>query len=135
MTELISEKRTLKRPAEEVFDFLSDLNNLELLMPDRVVDWSSDSQSCKFTIQGTATLGLKIKELNRPDKITLTGTDAPFAFDLFIEMVEFEGRTETCFRLMANMNAMLEMMAKRPLTSFLNMLNDKLAVTDLDQGK
>ena len=45
---------------KSVNDFLSNLNNLEKLMPeDRIQKWESTDETCSFTIKGLAGIGMK----------------------------------------------------------------------------
>ena len=62
MTRLESDKVTVNKTAKEVFDFLSDFNNYQRLMPEQVTDWKSTTDECSFTIKGMASLGMKMKE-------------------------------------------------------------------------
>ena len=36
----------MNKTAKEVFDFLSDFNNFQKLMPEQVVDWKSTADEC-----------------------------------------------------------------------------------------
>src|SRR5882724_4790864 len=83
MTRIESDKTTITKSAKEVFDFLSDFNNFQKLMPEQVVDWKSTTDECTFTIKGMATLGMKIVEKtpNSLIKVIKNGS-APFDFTL-----------------------------------------------------
>ena len=54
-----SEIETLNASQKQVFEFLSDFNNFEKLMPEQVTNWISDNETCSFNIQGMAAISLK----------------------------------------------------------------------------
>jgi carbon monoxide dehydrogenase subunit G len=128
MTQLQSDKAEVKRSPSEVFSFLSDFNNFEKLMPEQVVDWKSNSQSCSFTIKGMATLGMAI-ESTIPEREIRIRKDGKAPFDFFltckIEPSATAGHSLLQLVFDADLNPMLKMIAERPLTNFLNMLVKK----------
>lgn len=127
MTKIESEKVTLNKPAKEVYDFLSDFNNFEKLMPEQVVNWQSTSDECSFTIQGMATLGMKIveKKPNSLIKIIKNGS-APFDFTLSCLIDESAQPCTVQLVFDVDLNPVMKMMAVKPLTNFLNILVNKL---------
>ena len=52
MTKIESEKVTLNKPAKEVYDFLSDFNNFEKLMPELVATRATSSRATTTTAEG-----------------------------------------------------------------------------------
>ena len=62
MTRLESDKVTVNKAAQEVYNFLSDFNNFGHLMPEQIADWKSTADECSFTIKGMASQGMKIIE-------------------------------------------------------------------------
>ncbi len=127
MTRLESDTVTVNKTAKEVFEFLSDFNNYQRLMPDQVSDWKSTTGDCVFTIKGMATLGMKMKE-----KIPFTSIiierngKAPFDFLLSCNIKDMQSHCEAQLYFDADLNPMLKMMASKPLTNFLNMIAAKL---------
>jgi hypothetical protein len=61
---LIESKVSINKPINEVFEFLSDLNNHQQLMPENIYNWSSTKDEAKFTIQNMFHLSQKIKKLS-----------------------------------------------------------------------
>lgn len=128
MTQLQSEKTEIQRSPAEIFSFLSDFNNFEKLMPEQVVDWKSDSQSCSFTIKGMASLGMVIESTIPDREIRIRkGGKAPFDFFLTCKIEPAASADSSLLQLVfdADLNPMLKMLAERPLTNFLNMLAKK----------
>jgi hypothetical protein len=115
--------------AEQVFTFLSDINNLQKLMPDRVENWQSDTDSCTFTIKGMAEIGMKIEERqpNHTLKLVSHGK-VPFKFNLDISIrPDASGAgCESSIVFNGDINMFMKMMVETPLTNFFKMLLEKL---------
>src|SRR4051812_30023565 len=87
MTRIESEKVALVKSQEEVFNFLSDFNNFEKLMPEQVTDWVSDSSTASFNIKGMASLGMAIESRTPFTEIKIKKNGkAPFDFFLTCEI-------------------------------------------------
>jgi carbon monoxide dehydrogenase subunit G len=127
MTRLESDSVTLNKTSKEVFDFLSDFNNYERLMPEQVTDWKSTADECSFTIKGMASLGMKMKEKKPNSSILIERNGkAPFDFFLSCAIEDKQAQSEVQLFFDADLNPMLKMMASKPLTNFLNLLASKL---------
>lgn len=128
MTTYDSDEIIITQSNSFVYDFLSDFNNFEKLMPSQISQWQSDSESCSFNIQNMATLAMRfqLREPHHHIKINSEGK-SPFPFDLqcFIQ----DDGAESCkvkLQFNAQMNPMIKMMAARPLENFVNLLAVKL---------
>jgi hypothetical protein len=128
MTKFESNPAEINNSAEKVFTFLSNLNNLEKLMPEQVINWKSTDDSCSFTIKGMTDLSMKISEKKPHSQITIIpGEQTPFPFTLSIlldELTESDIIAQIIFE--AELNMMMEMLAKNPLYNFVNLLVSKL---------
>ncbi len=128
MTRLESKKTDVSKAPKEIFDFLSDFNNFQKLMPPQVVDWQSTAEDCSFTITGMAALSLKFESKTPNSEIVMIKNGkAPFDLKLITQIKEKGGASEVQIFLDADLNPFLKMMAEKPLTNFLNMLADKLS--------
>jgi len=128
MTRIESDKTEVKKSAEEVYNFLSNFNNFEKLMPEQVTNWQSTDDTCSFTISGMASLGMKIVE-KTPNTIIKVARDGKAPFDFTLECLLKEknpNESEVQLAFDADLNPMLKMMAVKPLTNFLNLLLAKL---------
>lgn len=127
MTRIESEKTVVEKPADAIFNFLTNFNNFQKLMPEQVTNWQSTEDTCSFTISGMASLGMKIVEKypNTLIKIAKDGK-APFDFTLDIQLKDLGTSSEVQIAFNAELNPMLKMMAVKPLTNFLNLLAGKL---------
>ncbi len=125
MTRIESDELIINKTQQQVFEFLSDCNNLQKLMPEQVVDWQSTSDDCSFTIKGMASLGMEIAERNAPSDIKVVRKGkAPFDFNMFYNLVPSADGTTTKLQIAfdADLNPFLKMMAEKPLKFFLNTL-------------
>lgn len=128
MTTFDSEQVNITRNDQLIFNFLSDFNNFQKLMPPQVSEWRSDSDHCSFNIQNMATLGMTY-ELKQPFShiIIISEGKSPFRFNLhcYLDPVSANS-TNVNLQLNAELNMMLKMMASKPLANFINILASKL---------
>lgn len=136
MTEIITEKKEVAYPADQVFQFLSNFNHFKNLLPeDKVEDWQSTEESCSFRIKGMTNLGLKLGETQKPSKIVmLSDGKVPFKFELsvFIEALD-DNKSLAHIEFEGDINSFMTMMVEKPLTNFFNMLVDKLSKLELEK--
>jgi len=128
MTEIKSEKVSIKSSPEKIYSFLSDFNNFGKLMPEQVINWQSTVENCSFSIKGMADLALKMDKKNEFSFISyVSDGNKPFAFSLNSNIHNTsESASEVQIILNADLNPMLKMMAQRPLQNFVNLLVQKL---------
>ena len=127
MTRLESDTVTVNKTAKEVFEFLSDFNNYQRLMPEQVTDWKSTADDCSFTIKGMASLAMKMKEKTPFSSVVIERNGkAPFDFLLTCQLADKQAECEVRLYFDADLNPMLKMMASKPLTNFLNLMASKL---------
>ncbi len=120
----------IKATQKKVFDFLSDFNNYQKLMPEQIVNWHSDVETCSFTIKGMTDLGLKFSRKEAPLLLELVPDGkTPFKFSLLIKLEPDalnEQNTTARVDVDADLNPMLAMIAKRPLENIANSITDQL---------
>ncbi len=128
LTKIESEKVEIDNAAENIFNYLSDFNNFEKLMPSQVTNWTSTADECSFTINGMATIGMKIIEKAPFSKISIISNGkVPFEFKLFVLITEKDASScvgQLTFE--SDMNPMIKMMVEKPLGNFFNMLAQKM---------
>jgi len=128
MTRIESKERVISQNQSALFSFLCNFNNFENLMPEKVSNWTSTNETCYFNIAGIANLGMKITEKKQPSFIKIIDDGkVPFSFQFFIYIRENDLQS-TSVKLVfdAELNAMLKMVAVKPLTQFLEDLLDHL---------
>lgn len=114
---IIESKVTVNKPLETVYEFLSDLNNHQQLMPENIYNWSSTEDEAKFTIQNMAKLALKVSSRKKnAEIIAIPSEEAPFALELKWSVSDKgDGKTEALHSISAELNMMMKMLASGPL--------------------
>lgn len=131
---IIESKVLISKPVNEVFEFLSDLNNHQQLMPENIYNWSSTKDEARFTIQNMAKLAIKISSIIENKEIIATPTEeVPFALELkWILNDAGDGQTEATHAISADLNMMMKMIVAGPLQKLVdhqtNTLKDILSV-------
>lgn len=123
-----SNKVSINCPSEKVYGFLSNFDHFSALLPEQVINWQSDGDSCSFEVKGLATLGLRITEKVPFTKIGMQGEGKiPFGFtlDAFFEAVS-AGQCMAQMVIDADMNPFISMMVEKPLQHFVDTLIGKL---------
>ncbi len=114
---------TIAQNIVKVYDFLTDFNNFEPLMPEQITNWKSDTDSCSFTIQGMADVRLTFGEKNPKSFIKLVPVGkVPFEFSLGVNLIDSGDDTIVKIEVDAQLNPMMAMMAKRPLENLVNVM-------------
>ncbi|MCG8700348.1 MAG: SRPBCC family protein [Bacteroidales bacterium] len=115
---------------ERIFNFLSDFENIKKLVPeDKVENWESGEDWCTFSVNPVGKTGVKIVEKEEFKLLKFTSIEESqynFFFWLQLKQVS-ENDTRVKLTLDVNLNAMVQMMAKKPLKEFLDKLVDQLA--------
>ena len=123
-----SKKVTINAPQNQAFEYLNNLNNYENLMPDNA-EFSVHESGNGFAIQlkGLPKVGLKIKEIQEPDYILFESPSENFQYEMKVNTIASgENTTEAYIVFDGKFNPMIEMMAKKPLTSLIETIADKL---------
>ena len=128
MATFTSDNIELQSSPEMVFLFLEDLNNLGLIMPKQVANWKSNDYECSFFIKNLGDLGLKKGRSNFPDTLIFPSSEnSKVKFELVFSLSPSGNNNYSAgFEITSEMNSMVEMMAKRPLTNFVNLLTANL---------
>lgn len=114
---------------ERVYALISDFSNLGNYVPhDKVEDFKSDTDSCSFTIEKIGNFGMRIIDRDPTKTVKIANDESvPFQFNLWIQLKEIaEKDTRVKVTLKADLNPMLKMVAKKPLTQFVDTLVDRL---------
>jgi carbon monoxide dehydrogenase subunit G len=123
-----SEVTAIHCPAEKVYHFISNFNNFGHLMPEQVVNWKADDQSCSFEVKGIATLGLRITNKVPFSLISMKGEGKipfGFTFDTHINQTDQNNCTVE-IKITADMNPFIAMMAEKPLQNLVDMMMPRL---------
>jgi carbon monoxide dehydrogenase subunit G len=127
-----SDKVDVAKSAEQVFNFLSDFNNFEKLMPSQVTNWQSTKDDCSFTLNGMTTLGMKITERTPNSKILISSNGkVPFDFTMDVTITENGAASVGQIVFEADLNPMMKMMVVGPMGKFFNYLAKKLSTVEM----
>ena len=121
---LESNKVTVDKSAQELFDSLSDVRNFEKLMPESISKFEvTGDDSFIFGLKGMPEIKLKMKEKTPPSQIILGAASDKLPFTLTANLHEINA-TQTEVQLLFNgeFNAMMGMMIKGPITKFIETL-------------
>jgi len=113
---IIESKTTIAKPVADVYSFLADLNNHQQLMPDNIYNWSSTATEARFTIQNMAKLAVKIGNLIPNQEVQIVAAETPpFEVELKWLVLANGGSTDVTYRISADLNMMMKMLASGPL--------------------
>lgn len=114
---IIESTVSINKPINEVFEFLSDLNNHQQLMPETIYNWSSTKDEARFTIQNMAKLALKVSSITKDKEISVKPIEeVPFELELKWTLADDgEGNTQATHTISADLNMMMKMIVSAPL--------------------
>lgn len=135
MSKIESRIGVLKYKDENIFQFLTDFNNFEHLIPaDKVKNWKADKDSCSFNVDGLGNAGLRIIEKEEFKTIKISSEPGtPVSFLLWIQLKKIEEKDcRIKVTLEPKLNAMMLSMVKKPLQEFVDMLVTQMETLKFD---
>ena len=121
---LESTKVSLDKSAQEVFNFLTNVENFEPLMPENISKFElMDAETFLFALSGMPEIVLKKKSMESPHTIVLGAAGGKLDFSLTAK-IESVSETKSEIQLMfeGDFNAMMAMMIKAPISKFIETL-------------
>ncbi|MEN8878617.1 MAG: SRPBCC family protein [Polaribacter sp.] len=117
----------VKKSQKETFEFLSDLKNFEQLMPESIQKFEVEGDSFIFGLKGMPEIRLVLKEKTSYSNVTLGAASSKLDFQLVADIQSIdEDSSGVQLEFQGKFNAMMAMMVKKPLTSFIETLKDNL---------
>ncbi|MBD79858.1 MAG: hypothetical protein CL840_13165 [Crocinitomicaceae bacterium] len=128
MAEIKSDEFKVQAGANQVQEFLSDMNNLkELMASDKIQNWESDTDTCSFTIKGLSGIGMRRDNVVPGEQINIVSHGKnPFDFTLNIDLNDEGESSSVQLTFDGNMNFMIQTMASGPLKNLFNMMGEQL---------
>lgn len=124
---LESPKMTVKKDDKTVFNFLTNVENFEQLMPENTEKFEATEDSFLFALKGMPDIRLKLQESNANNNIVLASTSDKFPFTLVGNIVKLdEASSEVQLIFDGQFNAMMAMMIKNPIQKFINTLAENI---------
>ncbi len=121
--------KTVSRGAEEVFSFLTDLQNFSILLPESTEKFELlDSDAFLFALKGMPEISLKRKSQLANEKLVLGAANQKLPFLLTIDIAaRGPEESDVSFHFDGEFNAMMAMMVKAPISKFLSTLSENLS--------
>jgi len=120
-------KVIIKKSQETLFDFFSDLNNFGKIMPENINKFEVDGDSFLFGLPGMPEIRLILKEKTPYTNITLGAASSKLPFTLAANITKLEeDKSEVQLNFVGEFNAMMSMMIKKPLTTFVETLTENI---------
>ncbi len=125
---LESSNVTVNKSPQEVFDFLSNVENFEQLMPESISKFEIlDEGKFLFALKGMPEIVLKKKDVIAPNKIVLGAAGGKIDFALTGNISEIEtGKSNVQLIFNGDFNPMMSMMIKGPIGKFIETLATNL---------
>ncbi len=118
---------TVNKSQEDLFNFLTQLENFKQLMPENTEKFEVDGESFIFGLKGMPEIRLVMKEKTEFSNVTLGAASSklPFTLAADIEAVS-DNQSKAQLKFESSFNPMMAIMVKKPLTSFINTLTENL---------
>ena len=126
MTRIESQEVAVNKSQEEIYNFISNFNNFNQLMPSSVEDLETTENTCSFNLKGMPTIRLKIGDKTPFTHVSMIADGGQIEFSLNCSLESDGDNCKAQLFFEAELNMMMKMMLEKPLTNFLNLLADKL---------
>lgn len=113
---------TVAKPIEDVFDQLTQASTYELLMPEEASFRIRDEKHFSFKLGGMPVIPLKLERQTPNTQIVMAADGGSVPFELHANLEAIDGKTKIQLVFEGNINLMMQMMVKKPLTQFLEAL-------------
>lgn len=125
-------KKTVAKSDKAIFEFLTDIKNFEVLMPENIDKFEVlDDKTFKFALKGMPEITLRLKEQIAHEKVILGAASDKLPFTLTGDITSLgDNESEISLSFEGEFNAMMAMMIKSPITNFMETLSknmDKIA--------
>ncbi|MEP2278385.1 SRPBCC family protein [Maribacter sp.] len=122
-------KAVIAKNTEDTFNFLNDLPNFRLLMPENIDKFEVLNENrFLFALKGMPEIVLEKKEQTPFSQIILGAASEKLPFTLTVDIIEIDANSsEVVLSFKGEFNAMMAMMIKKPITNFINTLSTNLA--------
>lgn len=122
-------KKSVNKSSKEVFNFLNDVKNFEILMPENISKFEViNDERFLFALKGMPEIVLQKKQQTPYSQIILGAASDKLPFSLTADIVEIsDSESEVTLSFEGAFNAMMAMMIKSPITNFMNTLSQNLS--------
>ena len=113
---------TVAKPIEDVFEQLTLASTYELLMPEEASFRTKDEKHFSFKLGSMPVIPLKLERQTPNTQIVMAADGGNVPFELHANLEAIDGETKIQLVFEGNINPMMQMMVKKPLTQFLEAL-------------
>jgi carbon monoxide dehydrogenase subunit G len=130
VTTFQSSEKKINAGRQDVYGFISDVNNFTTLVPeDKVSNFEAQKDSCRFNAGGLGQVIMRIVS-REPGKNVVFESDGslPFQFNVAIEL-EDSGTEATVMKIVLNadLNMIMQAVTKKPLTEGVEIVASQLS--------
>lgn len=115
---------------KEAFEYITDLNNFEHLLPtEKLSDFKSTKDVCSFKAQGSFFVSLSVDKVTEYSQVIFqTSEDSALPFTLEVNLKDNgNGTTEVSQICDAKLNPFLKMVIEKPLIKLFDYIADRMA--------
>jgi carbon monoxide dehydrogenase subunit G len=124
---LESPKASVSKSQQEIYSFITNLNNFEQLMPESIEKFEVDGDSFIFGLKGMPEIRLVLQEKSEFNKVILGAASSKLSFTLTVNITAVsDSESEADLLFDGDFNPMMAMMIKKPLQKFIDTLSHKL---------
>lgn len=121
-------KITVSKSQEDLFNFVTNLDNFEQLMPENKEKFEVDGDSFIFALKGMPEIRLVLKEKNEFDSVVLGAASSKLSFTLATNInAVSDNSSEVQLKFQGDFNPMMAMMVKKPLQKFIDTLSENIS--------
>jgi hypothetical protein len=123
-----SPKSIILKSDKEVFNFLIDLKNFKVLMPENIDKFEViNDDRFLFSLKGMPEIVLERKSQTEYSQLVLGAASEKLPFTLTADLEALQDdETEVSLSFTGEFNAMMAMMIKSPITNFMGTLSENL---------
>ena len=124
---LETNKVIVSKTQEEMFNFLTKVENYEQIMPENTDKFEVSEDSFLFSLKGMPEIRLKLQEQVASSKVVLGSTSDKFPFTLTGNIVKIDDNSSEVQLLFdGQFNPMVAMMIKNPIQKFISTLTENI---------
>ena len=122
-----SQKVSVPKQDQYIYNILSDMNNLKAVIPPQVKHFKSTSESCSFKIEDFTELNLTFAEKEPYSKISIKSEniELPFTLNCYLSKID-NNNTQIIIELSIKLNMMMKMMLGGKLQEFVDTVSDRI---------
>ena len=125
-----SRKGTLDCTPSEVYDFVTDIKNLQQFIPQNagISGLEIERESCSFNISSMGNVDLRLSEKIPDEKIVFNGTlFRSNDFSLVVDIMRnLAGKADVSVMVSSHLNPILRMMVAGPVQTFLEKMMEEM---------